>query len=94
MKDRHLKRELYARSGVGEYWIVTPFPSLVEVLVLKDGLYVCWKSFAREDALVSASFPDVTFPLDPIFDFPLEEHEKELLRVKEPPGHYRAAAAS
>jgi Uma2 family endonuclease len=63
--DRHLKRELYARSRVGEYWIVMPFPS--------------------------SSFPEVTFPLAPIFDFPLEDHEKELLRVKEPPGHYRAA---
>jgi len=90
--DRHMKRDLYARHGVGEYWIVTPFPGLVEVFVLKDSLYTCWKSFGQEDALVSASFPDVTFPLETIFDFPLDEHEKELLRVKEPPAHYRAAA--
>jgi hypothetical protein len=29
--------------------------------------------------------------LKPIFDFPLEDHEKALFRVKEPPGHYYAA---
>ncbi|MFH0878809.1 MAG: Uma2 family endonuclease [Lentisphaerota bacterium] len=90
--DRHTKRDLYARFGVREYWIVTPFPGLVEIMVLRDGLYTCWKSFVKEDTLVSASFPEVTFPLAPIFDFPLEEHEKELLRVKEPPARYRTIA--
>ena len=34
--DRLRKLHLYARFGVPEYWIVTPFPSLVEVLVLRD----------------------------------------------------------
>ena len=92
-RDRHTKRELYARFGASEYWLVTPFPGLVEVLVLKEGLYTCWKSFGKEDVLVSALFPEVTFALAPVFDFPLEEREKELLRVREPPAHYRAAGS-
>ena len=37
--DRTLKRELYQRSGVPEYWIVDPFEHLLEQLILRDGTY-------------------------------------------------------
>jgi len=90
-RDRNIKRELYARAGIAEYWIVTPFPHLVEIFVLgPDGLYVWWKTFTNTDELVSHAFPDLRFPLEPLFDFPLEEHEKEIYRVKKSPGPYPA----
>lgn len=86
--DRQAKSALYARFGIAEYWIVTPFPSLVEIFTLRDGAYVWAKSFAREETLASPSFPDLSLPLAPVFDFPLDDHEKELYRVKERPARY------
>ncbi|MFH0880481.1 MAG: Uma2 family endonuclease, partial [Lentisphaerota bacterium] len=90
--DRILKTDLYARFGVKEYWIVTPFPSVVEVYLLQDGKYLRWKAFGGKDALTSPSFPDLEIELKDVFDFPLEPHELALLVVKEPPAHYRPAA--
>jgi Uma2 family endonuclease len=38
--DRRLKRNLYERFGVREYWIVDPFDHALTQLVLTDGKYV------------------------------------------------------
>jgi len=38
--DRTLKKVLYERSGVWEYWIVDPFEQQVEQWVLRDGKYI------------------------------------------------------
>ena len=37
--DHTLKKELYERTGVQEYWIVDPFDQNVEQWVLSDGKY-------------------------------------------------------
>jgi Uma2 family endonuclease len=34
--DRVRKFALYARAGVKEYWVVTPYPSLIEVFILTN----------------------------------------------------------
>lgn len=90
-RDKALKLNLYARSGVKEYWIITPWPSMVEVLVLQGGKYLVHHVFAKEDTLISPSFPDLQVTLRDVFDFPLEPGE-ELPVAKEPPGRaYQAA---
>jgi Uma2 family endonuclease len=38
--DRTLKKKLYERTGVPEYWIVDPFDHVLEQWVLEDGSYV------------------------------------------------------
>ncbi len=38
--DRTLKKDLYERSGVSEYWIVDPLEQRVEQWVLRDGKYI------------------------------------------------------
>jgi Uma2 family endonuclease len=38
-RDRGYKMELYARSGIEEYWIVSPVEKTIEVYLLKGGLY-------------------------------------------------------
>ncbi len=86
--DRVVKTELYARFGIAEYWIVTPFPSVVEVYQLQGDRYLLWKAFGREDTLKSPGFPELAILLKEVFDFPLEPHERELLVVREPPPSY------
>lgn len=90
--DRRTKRECYARFGVPEYWIVTPFPHLVEVFTLRDGFYTAWKTFDHRDRLISAALPGLEIDLGPVFDFPLGDDEKALFFVKEPPSRYRTPA--
>ena len=38
--DRTIKKDLYERSGVVEYWIVNPFEQQVEQWILRDGKYL------------------------------------------------------
>ena len=38
-RDTFVKKELYAKAGVKEYWIVYPEERAIEVWVLKDGKY-------------------------------------------------------
>lgn len=58
--DRVLKRSLYQRSGVPEYWIVDPAEHVVDQLVLQDGQYV---SVDRTDVVVPTILRDVTVDL-------------------------------
>lgn len=63
--DRALKRDLYARHGVLEYWIVDPDADWVEVFRLQEGAY------GRPEILEP---PDVlTTPLLPGFEVSLAE---------------------
>lgn len=90
--DRRLKLELYARTGVKEYWVVSPFPSYVEVLVLDGSKYRVEHVVAREQALISPTFPDLKIALKSVFDFPLEPGEEPPV-VRQPPSPaYRANA--
>ena len=90
--DRVRKCRLYARAGVREYWIVTPHPSMVEVLSLDGGSYRLAGSYEKKDVLTSPAFPELALKLDEIFTFPLEPGEEPPV-VREPPGRYRAVSA-
>jgi len=87
--DRVLKTELYARFGIKEYWIVTPFPCTVEIFLLQGDRYVFWKGFSEEDVLTSPSFPDLQIELKGVFEFALQQHAHEIRVVKEGPTHYK-----
>lgn len=39
-RDKTVKKDVYARHGVGEYWLVDPMGKSVELYVLEDGAYV------------------------------------------------------
>jgi Uma2 family endonuclease len=90
--DRATKTALYARFGVKEYWVVTPFPSLIEVFVLDGDSYRLRGAFTKTDALTSPTFPDLKIKLSDVFNFPLEPGE-EPRQVREPPPRYTAAPA-
>jgi len=89
LHDRMRKTALYARAGVRELWLVTPFPSLIEVFQLKRGAYRLEAAYPKEQELVSPTFPDLKIKLADVFDFPLEPGEEP--KVRERPAVYRHA---
>jgi hypothetical protein len=80
---------------VAEYWIVTPWPSVVEVLSLgTDAATGCNRaSFGKEDTLTSPAFPELRLKLADIFNFPLEPGEEPPAVREPPPVRYAAAQA-
>lgn len=64
-RDRQAKRQVYARFGVREYWIVDPNAATVEVYAGPDLPLVV--TFAASDRLSSPLLPDLDLPLAPIF---------------------------
>lgn len=39
-RDKTVKKDVYAKFGVGEYWLVDPIGKSVELYLLEDGAYV------------------------------------------------------
>lgn len=60
--DTQLKRELYARGGVTEYWIVDPDAKSIEVLVLKGEEYRTLVHAEGKTGVKSTVLPEVSFP--------------------------------
>lgn len=44
--DRGHKKNIYAQSGVKEYWLIAPFERTIEVHLLKDGQYIIDRTYA------------------------------------------------
>lgn len=61
--DQNLKRRIYERSGVAEYWIVAVDEPSITQLVLRDGVYM---EMPRGDQLRLAILPEVVIPLPEI----------------------------
>ena len=66
-RDRAVKRALYARSGVPEYWIVDPEERSIEVLRLGDPDYEPAGWFRRGETLVTSCFPGLALALDDLW---------------------------
>lgn len=56
-RDRQLKRQLYSRRGVREYWVVDPQLMTIEVYRLQENVLVLEATLRGADALTSALFP-------------------------------------
>jgi len=66
-RDRIVKRDLYARNQVPEYWIVDPDARTVEVLCLGEGDYLASGYFGPGSELVSSALPDLRLSIDDVF---------------------------
>ncbi|HYG60095.1 MAG TPA: Uma2 family endonuclease [Symbiobacteriaceae bacterium] len=66
-RDRGVKRNLYGRYGVQEYWMVDPQERTVEVTSLKNGALETVNLFTAGSALRSPLFPGLTLALDDLF---------------------------
>ncbi len=71
-RDAGVKRRLYERVGVSEYWMVDPEREAVRVLRLIGGRYH-ESGLSLEDGgvLTSPLFPGLTLPLAEIFELPV-----------------------
>lgn len=86
--DRVRKLNLYARGGVGEYWMITPHPALVEVLHNDGAGFRVAAVCTERDRLRSVVFPHLSLDLGPIFaDLPNQPFIEE---VREATAEYLA----
>lgn len=70
-RDRAVKRKIYERFGVEEYWIVDPERKEIEVLSRTEAGYARRDLLREGDALTSPLFPGLSLPLTQIFWNPL-----------------------
>lgn len=67
-RDRFTKRELYAASGVKEYWIVDGDASAVEVLRLAGDRYAPHGYFEAQDTITSPVLSGLLLPVRQVLD--------------------------
>jgi Uma2 family endonuclease len=65
--DRRIKRVVYERGGVPEYWMVDPRQRTLSVLALEEGAYALIGEYAPGDAVASRILPGLQFPVGRIF---------------------------
>lgn len=61
--DRNAKRDIYARVGVGHYWIVDPVVKMIEVFALENGTWRLAAVVADEETAALPPFHAVPFDL-------------------------------
>jgi Uma2 family endonuclease len=67
-RDRHLKRQLYSRRGVREYWVVDPQLRTIEVYRLHENVLVLEATLRGSDVLTSPFLPGFSGGIADIFD--------------------------
>lgn len=65
--DRVTKRDLYARAGVREYWLVSPEARIVEILVLDGDRYTVHARVGGDEPLSSPLLPALAGTADQVF---------------------------
>lgn len=66
-RDQGLKKKLYAKFGVQEYWIVNPKEKVVEVFVLGQRGYERAGLYKKDEILQSPLLPGLRIALNEIF---------------------------
>jgi Uma2 family endonuclease len=65
--DLEIKRKIYARFGVQEYWVVDPEAGTVEVLLWNESGYAPAGVYGITDRLSSPLLPELNLPLAEVF---------------------------
>ena len=69
-RDLVMKRDLYARAGIPEYWAVDPVNDRITALELSGGEYV-ERTLNRDDILTTATIPGFALSLEHLFGDPV-----------------------
>ncbi len=68
-KEMQIKYELYAESGVSEYWLVYPYEQAVYQFILDDnGRYQLKAMYANNGLAEAHLFPELTIDLSEVFE--------------------------
>jgi len=67
MRDRIVKRDLYARCGVPAYWIADPEERSLEVFGLEGSTYVAQAYLTGDQVLRTPAMPGLQIPLPSVF---------------------------
>lgn len=62
-----MKRDLYERFRVPEYWLVDPEAKTIKVLRRETACYETVAELSDNDSFTSPAFPDLQLPLATIF---------------------------
>ena len=65
-RDERLKRDLYERKGVEEYWIVDPDRDVVTIYRHDGTGFLPPSRFEKGDAVTTPLFPSFELPVDHI----------------------------
>ena len=71
--DWGYKRDLYAKHGVREFWIVDPYAKKIIVMLLKDGNYEIVGVYREDDTLRSPTLEGFELDLGRVFDDVFDE---------------------
>jgi Uma2 family endonuclease len=66
-RDKTIKKALYERYGVQEYWLVDPIYRTLDQFVLLEGEYRLSAILTEDDRLISPTIPCLTIDLHSIF---------------------------
>ncbi len=66
-RDKHIKRRLYERFAIPEYWVVDPDLGRIEIWRIEAGRYGIRAQLDRASTLTSPDFPELSIPLLPLF---------------------------
>ncbi len=84
--DRVRKLRLYAAFGVREYWLVQPYPPVIEVLQLTGEDYRIAGAYTDTEVLRSPTFPELALDLSAVFELPIPAEEQiDEIRESAPP---------
>jgi len=68
-KDRGIKRELYGRYGVTEYWLVDPMAETISIHRQRGGVLAATSTLGRGQTLRSRLLIGLELQLDDVFPF-------------------------
>ena len=67
--DLNIKKELYCKSGVREYWVVHPDYKLVQTFLLQNDAYVSSATYVHPDKAKVSVLDDCEIDLESVFSF-------------------------